>query len=134
MMAQRYIHSGGDLEMKAYLEKMGCLVQEKPPEKILSKTCPHCKAINPHTNTNCDLCAMPLALDDYKLEVEKRRNTEALYNNLNKIYTGKLTQTQTEQLNNCTNTVKCLIELGRDELATQYTQMLLESWVKMFLT
>jgi integrase len=134
LMAQRYIHSGGDLEAKAYLEKMGCLVEDKPQVKILSKNCPHCKAINPYTNTNCDLCAMPLALDDYKLEIEKRRSTEALYQNINKIYTGKITQTQKEQLSNCTNSIKRLTELGREDLAEQYIQMLLESWVKMFLT
>jgi hypothetical protein len=77
---------------------------------------------------------MPLSLEDYKTEIEKRRNTEALYQNINKIYTGKLTQTQKEQLGNCTNSIKRLTELGREDLAEQYIQMLLESWVKMFLT
>jgi hypothetical protein len=133
-MAQRYIHSGAELEAKAYMEKMGFSMQEKPKQKITSKTCPHCQAPNPYTNSNCDSCAMPLALEDYKIEIEKRRNSEALFQNLDKIYNKKLSETQIAQLNHCSETVRQLIELGYPEYANQYIQLLLETWVKMFLT
>jgi integrase/recombinase XerD len=132
-MAARYIHSGAELEAKAYLEKMGYVVPEKPQQKIIPKTCPHCQAPNPYTNSNCDSCAMPLALEDYKTEIEKRRNTEALFQNLNKINEKKLSDTQVAQLNNCTETIRRLLELGRQDLADQYIELLLTTWVKMFL-
>ena len=133
-MAARYIHSGADLEGKAYMEKMGYVVEEKKEAKVMSKTCPHCQANNPYTNSNCDLCGMPLSLEDYKIEIEKKRNVESLYQNLNKIYTGKLSDGQMAQLNNYTATIRRLTELGREELATQYIELLLTGWVKMFLT
>jgi site-specific recombinase XerD len=63
-MASRYVHSGAELEAKAYLEKMGYTVPEKTQQKIIPKTCPHCQAPNPYTNSHCDSCAMPLALED----------------------------------------------------------------------
>jgi methionyl-tRNA synthetase len=132
-MAQRYIHSGAELEAKAYLEKMGYTVPKKTQQKITPKTCPHCQAPNPYTNSHCDSCAMPLALEDYKTEIEKRRNTEALFQNLNKISEKKLTDTQVAQLNHCTETIRRLLELGRQDLADQYIELLLTTWVKMFL-
>jgi site-specific recombinase XerD len=133
-MAARYIHSGAELEGKSYLEKMGYAAEEKKEIKVMSKTCPHCQANNPYTNSNCDLCGMPLSLEEYKIEIEKKRNVESLYQNLNKIYTGKLSDGQMAQLNNYTATIRRLAELGRDELATQYIELLLTGWVKMFLT
>lgn len=84
-MARRYIHSGAELEGKAYLERMGYVIEEEKPITIKPKTCPHCNALNPYTNTNCDFCAMPLDLEKYKEEIEKRRNMESLYLNLQKI-------------------------------------------------
>jgi integrase/recombinase XerD len=132
-MAARYIHSGAELEAKAYLEKMGYVVPEKTQQKIMPKTCPHCQAPNSYTNSNCDSCAMPLELEDYKTEIEKRRNTEALFQNLNKINEKKLTDTQVAQLNHCTETIRRLLELGRQDLADQYLELLLTTWVKMFL-
>ena len=116
------------------MEKMGYVTEEKKELRINSKTCPHCQANNPYTNSNCDLCGMPLRLDDYKIEIEKKRNVESLYQNLNKIYTGKLSAGQIAQLNNCTATIRQLTELGRDDLATQYIELLLTGWVKTFLT
>ena len=53
---------------------------------------------------------------------------------MSKIYDRKLTDRQVAQLNNCTDTTKRLIELGREDLAEEYIQLLLETWVKMFLT
>jgi site-specific recombinase XerD len=97
-MAARYIHSGAELEGKSYLEKMGYAAEEKKEIKVMSKTCPHCQANNPYTNSNCDLCGMPLSLEEYKIEIEKKRNVESLYQNLNKIYTGKLSDEQIAQL------------------------------------
>jgi integrase/recombinase XerD len=133
-MAARYIHSGAELEGKSYLERMGYVVEEKKEIKVMSKTCPHCQAINPYTNSNCDLCGMPLIFEDYKREIEKKRNIESLYQNINKIDTGELSNGQIAQLNNYTATIRQLIELGRDDLATQYIELLLKGWVKMFLT
>jgi site-specific recombinase XerD len=133
-MAKRYIHSGAELEAKAYLERMGYIAEEKDKQVIQPKTCPHCQAINPYTNTNCDFCAMPLDLEEYKKEIEKRRNVEALYENLNKIYSGTLSEEQKAQLTKHTKTVKGLIESGEEGMATQYIEKLLEVWVKSFLT
>jgi len=44
-MARRYIHSGAELEGKAYLERMGYVVEEEKPITIKPKTCPHCNAL-----------------------------------------------------------------------------------------
>jgi site-specific recombinase XerD len=133
-MAARYIHTGAELEGKAYLEKMGYAVEEKKEVKIMPKTCPHCQAVNPFTNSKCDICAMPLNIEEYTVEIEKRRNFESLYQNLDKIYTGKLNEGQKEQLSNHTATIRQLMELNRDDLATQYFETLLKGWMKMFLT
>ena len=53
------------------------IVQVSVWEGITPKTCPHCQAPNPYTNRHCDSCAMPLALEDYKTEIEKRRNPKS---------------------------------------------------------
>ena len=100
----------------------------------MPKTCPHCQALNPYTNTNCDFCANPLDLEEYKKEIEKRRNVESLYENLQKIYIGKISKRQKAELRHHTEVIKYLTELGRDDLATQYIGKLLETWVKVFLT
>jgi integrase/recombinase XerD len=132
-MTKRYVHSGAEIETKAYLERMGYVISEKKTQKITAKNCPHCQAINPYTNTRCDCCAMPLAIDEYKAEIEKRRNTEALFQNLDKLHKKKLTDTQQAQLNHCSETVKKLLEMGRHDLANQYLELLLTTWVRMFL-
>jgi len=77
---------------------------------------------------------MPLDLEEYKTEIEKRRSMESLYQNLQKIYIGKLTEEQKKELSHHTEVIKSLIEVGRDDLATQFIEKLLESWVKAFLT
>jgi len=133
-MAKRYIHSGAELEGKAYLERMGYVISEEKPLTIQPKACPHCNALNPYTNTNCDLCAMPLDLEKYKKEIEKRRNMESLYQNLQKIYDGKITEEQKAEINKHSEMIRYLTELGREDLATQYIEKLLETWVKVFLT
>lgn len=134
-MAKRYIHSGAELEAKAYLSRMGYQVEEEKEDvKITPKTCPHCQALNPATNRNCDFCAMPLKLKEYKAEIEKRRNVESLYQNLQKIYTGKITIEQKAEINRYSEVIKQLSELGRSDLASEYIERLLESWVKVFLT
>jgi hypothetical protein len=84
-MAQRYVHSGAELEKKAYLERVGYVVEEKPEQRILPRTCPHCQAANSFGNVNCDFCGMPLQIEDYRREIEKKRNVESLYLNLNRI-------------------------------------------------
>lgn len=134
-MAKRYIHSGAELEKQAYLQRMGYAIEpEKEDVKIVPKVCPHCNALNPYTNNNCDFCGMPLDLEEYKKEIEKRRNVESLYQNLQKVYTRKLTEQQKKELSHHTETIKQLVEMGRDDLATQFIEKLLESWVKAFLT
>jgi site-specific recombinase XerD len=133
-MARRYIHSGAELEAKAYLERMGFQIEEKEEKKILPKTCPHCQAINPYTNTNCDFCAMPLDLEEYKREIEKKRKITELYDNLEGLSKGKLTEEQEAMIKAKRETIAKLIEFGRDDLAEQYIEKLLESWVKTFLT
>jgi len=134
-MAKRYIHSGAELEAKAYLERMGYQVEpEKEDIKIIPKTCPHCNAINPYTNNNCDFCGMPLDLEEYKAEIERRRNLEALYRNLQKIYRGKLTKEQEAEIRSHAEAIKELVKIGREDLASDYIQKLLECWVKVFLT
>ncbi|MCW4001686.1 MAG: tyrosine-type recombinase/integrase [Candidatus Bathyarchaeota archaeon] len=133
-MAKRYIHSGAELEGKAYLQRMSYVIEEEKPITIKPKTCPHCQALNPYTNTNCDFCAMPLDLEKYEKEIEKRRNLETLYQNLQKIYSGKISEEQNSELKHHTEVIRDLTELGRDDLATQYIEKLLETWVKVFLT
>ncbi len=134
-MTKRYVHSGAEIETKAYLERMGYVIPEnKPQEKISAKNCPHCQAINPYTNTDCDCCLMPLDFEKYQVEIQKRRNTDYLYQNLNKIYDGKLSETQTAQLQGHTETIKRLTDLGQNDLAKEYIELLLTSWVKMFLS
>jgi hypothetical protein len=134
-MAARYIHSGAELEARAYLERSGYQIEEARTEKpILPKPCPHCSVLNPYTNTNCDACGMPLDLTEYKAEIEKRRNIEQLYENLQQIGTGRLTEVQEIELSKRTDTVLGLLELGRDDLAKEYISKLLEHWTKMFLT
>jgi integrase len=134
-MARRYIHSGAELEKNAYLERSGLVVESKNKEmQISSKTCPHCQQPNPYTNDVCDLCAMPLDLTLYKAEIEKRRNIEQLYQNMQKISDRKLTEEQEMELSKRTDTVLALLELGREDLAREYMEKLLEHWTKAFLT
>jgi site-specific recombinase XerD/ribosomal protein L40E len=133
-MAKRYIHSGAELEGKAYMERMGYQVEDKENVRIVPKTCPHCNALNPYTNTNCDFCAMPLDLEEYKKEIEKKRKITELYNNLEGLSKGKLSEVQEQMIKAKRETIAKLIELGRDDLAEQYIEKLLESWVKTFLT
>lgn len=133
-MARRYIHSGAELETKAYLERMGFIVEEKENKKILPKTCPHCQAINPYTNINCDYCGMPLDLEEYKAEIEKRRKISELYQSLNSITKGELSEEQKAMIKERTDTITKLLEMGRDDLARIYIEKLLESWVKTFLS
>jgi integrase len=134
-MCARYIHSGGELEAKSYLERSGLVVEGKNKEvQISSKTCPHCQQPNPYTNDVCDLCAMPLDLTLYKAEIEKRRNIEQLYDNIQKISNHKLSEQQEMELSKRTDTVLALLELGREDLAREYMEKLLEHWTKAFLT
>jgi len=132
-MAKRYIHSGAELEGKAYLQRMGYVIEEEKPTLIKPKNCPHCNALNPYTNTNCDFCAMPLNLEEYKKEIEKRRNMESLYKNLQKIYQGKISEEQKAELSHHAEVIKELSKAGRDDLATQYIEKLLQTWVRTFL-
>jgi integrase len=133
-MAKRYIHSGAELEKNAYLERMGYQVEGKTKEEnILPKTCPHCQTLNPFTNDVCDLCAMPLDITLYKAEIEKRRNIEQLYKNIQQINQKHLTEQQEAELSKRTDTLLGLLELGRDDLAKEYISKLLEHWTKAFL-
>jgi integrase len=133
-MARRYIHSDSEIEKKSYLEAMGYVtVEEKPKEKIAPKSCPHCQALNPYTNTNCDSCSMPLDSEKYQLEIEKRRSSDVLFQNLNRLYTGKLSESQVAQIKGHTETIKKLTELGHEKLAEEYIQTLLSGWARMLL-
>jgi site-specific recombinase XerD len=132
-MAKRYVHTGSEIERRVYLEKMGLIESEEPEKKILPKTCPHCQALNPYTNDVCDLCAMPLDPQKYKEEIEKRRNIEQLYINVQQISEKKLTLEQQRFLEKRTDTILGLLELGREDLAREYMEKLLEHWTKLFL-
>ncbi|OGD49068.1 hypothetical protein A3K79_06050 [Candidatus Bathyarchaeota archaeon RBG_13_46_16b] len=76
---------------------------------------------------------MPLDLEKYKAEIEKRRNIEQLYRNLQDISNKKLSEEQERFLSKRTDTILGLLELGRDDLARDYIQKLLEGWAKTFL-
>lgn len=76
LMAKRYIHSGAEIEKKEYLERHGFKVEEKKPEIIRPKPCPHCNSLNPYTNNACDLCGMPLDMEEYRKALEKKRLME----------------------------------------------------------
>jgi len=73
------------LERKAYLERQGYRVEDKKPEIIKPKPCPHCNQLNPYTGVNCNYCGMPLDLEEYKEEIEKKRFVETAFENLQKI-------------------------------------------------
>jgi len=134
-MPKRYIHAGHEFEKSSYLKGMRLVESDKENAvKIMSKTCLHCSSPQPYTNSHCDFCAYPLDPVEYEKTIEKRRNVESLYQNLKKIYTGKLSEGQKAQLSGHTETIKYLTELGREDLATQYIEKLLETWVKVFLT
>ena len=134
-MPKRYIHAGHEFEKGAYLKGMKLVESDKEKVvSIMSKTCLHCSSPQPYTNSHCDFCAYPLDPLEYEKVIEKRRNVEALYQNLQKIYDGEITEEQKAQLNERTKTIKYLTELGREDLVTQYIEKLLESWVKAFLT
>ena len=134
-MPKRYIHAGHEYEKSSYLKGMRLVESDKEVTvKIMSKTCLHCSSPQPYTNTHCDFCAYPLDPLEYEKVIEKRRNVENLYQNLKKIYSGKLSEGMKAQLSGHTETIIHLAELGRDDLATQYIEKLLETWVKVFLT
>jgi len=128
--AKRYIHSGAELENKAYLERQGYIVEEKEPEIIKSKTCPHCNQPNPYTGVNCDYCGMPLDLKEYKKEIEKKRVAEVYFDNLQKLKDGKLTEEQMVEINKHIEIVQQL----PPEHAKTYLTMLLGEWTKIFLS
>lgn len=73
-MAARYIHSGGDLERKAYLRRQGYEIEEEKKEIPKAKPCPHCNHLNPYSNNACDLCGMPLDLKEYRNVLESRKH------------------------------------------------------------
>jgi len=101
---------------------------------IMSKTCLHCGSPQPYSNSHCDLCAYPLDLEEYKKEIEKKRKITELSDSLEGLSKGKLTEEQEAMLKAKTETIVKLTEMGRDDLAKQYLEKLLESWVKTFLT
>jgi len=76
---------------------------------------------------------MPLDLEEYKKEIEKRRSMESLYQNLQQIYNGKLSESQRVEITKHSEVIKELSELGREDLVSQYIEKLLETWVKVFL-
>ena len=133
-MPKRYIHAGHEFEKGAYLRGMSLVESDKNLVKIMSKTCLHCGSPQPYTNSHCDACAYPLDPLEYEKVIEKKRNVDRLYENIQKIYTGKLGEEQKAQLSEPIKTIKYFTELGRDDLATQYIEKLLETWVKVFLT
>ena len=134
-MAKRYIHSGAELEAKAYAERMGYVIEGEKPEKlIVPKTCGHCQGLNPATNSNCDFCGMPLDAKAYQKEIEKRRRVKELYENLDSISVKKINKKQKAELGRHIDVMMQLVEKGRDDLAEQYIEKLLGNWTKTFLT
>lgn len=134
-MCERYIHSGAELEAKAYAERMGYIIEgEKPERLIVPKTCGHCQGLNPATNSNCDFCGMPLDVEAYKKEIEKRRRVQELYENLDSISAKKINEKQKAELSHHIEVMMQLVEKGRDDLAEQYIEKLLGNWTKTFLT
>jgi hypothetical protein len=86
-------------------------------------------------------------IDDYVLSLHNiSDNSKEHYSALLKVFVRyltnrgilsfndvKRTETQIAQLNHCTETIRRLLELGRQDLADQYIELLLTTWVKMFL-
>jgi len=132
-MARRYIHSGAELENNAYLERMGFVVEKPTEQKITSKPCPHCQASNPYTNSNCDFCAMPLDVDEYQKEIEKRRDMERYYQTLKKMKTGKLEAEQEAEIDSMVKTIMNGVEIERYDIVKDYLKLTLISWAKMFV-
>lgn len=133
-MARRYIHSGAELENKAYLERMGYVIEKETEQKIASKTCPHCQASNPYTISNCDFCSMPLDLEEYKKEIEKRRDLEQFHEALKKTSTGKLAKEHRAIIKEQVELVSKLIDYGYPNEAQNDLEALLTTWAKVLLT
>jgi integrase len=134
-MSQRYVHTSSEIEKSLYLERMGLIEGVKEPEKkILPKTCPNCQSINSYLDSICSACCMPLDPEEYQKEIEKRRNIEQLYRNLQDISRKHLTEEQEMFLTKRVDTVLGLLEIGRDDLAREYIFKLLENWTRAFLT
>jgi dTDP-4-amino-4,6-dideoxygalactose transaminase len=76
---------------------------------------------------------MPLDLEEYKAEIEKRRKITEIYNALEGLTKAQMTEEQQAMIKSKTETITKLMELGRDDLAEQYIEKLLESWVRVFL-
>ncbi|MFC1486384.1 tyrosine-type recombinase/integrase [Thermoproteota archaeon] len=132
-MARRYIHSGAELENNAYLERMGFITEKPTEQKITSKPCPHCQASNPYTNSNCDLCAMPLDLEEYEKVIEKKRDMERYYQTLDKMNTGKLDEEQEAEIDSMVKTIMMGVEIERYDIVKDYLKLTLISWAKMFV-
>jgi len=134
-MARRYIHSGAELENNAYLERMGLstIKNETEQKKIVAKTCLHCQASNPYTNSNCDFCAMPLDLEEYQKEIEKRRDMERFYETLQKMNTGKLDKEQEATIDRMIKTLTKAAKIKRFDLVEDYLKLTLIYWAKMFV-
>ena len=133
-MAKRYIHSGAELENKAYLERMGFVIEKPTEQKITSKPCPHCQASNPYTNSNCDFCAMPLDVEEYQKEIEKRRDLEQFHEALKKTSTGKLAKEHRAIIKEQVELVSKLIDYGYPNEAQNDLEALLTTWAKVLLT
>ena len=133
-MAARYIHSGAEIENKIYIERMGLVVEQKEEQiTITSKNCPHCQASNPYTNSNCDFCAMPLDIEEYQKEIEKRRDLEQFHEALKKTSTGKLTDEHKAVISEQVELVSKLIDYGYPNEAQKYLEALLTTWAKILL-
>jgi len=117
-MAKRYIHSGGDLERKAYLERQGYVVEEKKKETPKARPCPHCNFLNPYSNNACDLCGMPLDTEQYKKVLESRRHPD----DIRKI------DELSEKVEMLTAVVKQLVEATKP--SKEESEAMLKQWSK----
>lgn len=115
-MAKRYIHSGGDLERRAYLERQGYLVEEKRKDIPKAKPCPHCNHLNPYTNNACDLCGMPLDLEQYQMVLQSRRHPEDI---------AKI-EVLSEKVERLEMVIKALAKAAQPELEKQAETLLKE--------
>lgn len=113
-MAKRYVHSGASLQNSAYLRKSGYEIEEEESEKpLLPKNCLQCGSVNAQTNKFCDMCRMPLDIEEYTKAVESRKSI------------GEKLEQQTRQFDDIRKEVK-LMRLATDRSLIKQRDKIME--------
>jgi len=75
-MPQIYIHWFGNESSNTLLQLYGITKEEKSPEKLNPKACPHCQEPNKPDSMFCSKCRMILTYNEYLETLEKQKEKE----------------------------------------------------------